>query len=1476
MHLRKISTRITAAFLVAIMVLTSLPFSVAYATNTPEAQFTIETIATTPGETIELIASLVNAPLVKSMAISDIVYDTDKMALTSVQWLCDAEIKNWNSSQGRGVLTFGENTDANGPVLKMTFKIQDIVEDSDNSVSCSIIIKTMDADENEVPVAVAVIPGKVEIRNEIPGDMDSNEKVNSDDAVYLLYHTLFGEEEYPIKQSGDMDGNAKIDSNDAIYLLYHVLFGEEDYPFPSKCVHSLNRFDEKTATCTEPGNIEYWTCTKCNKLYEDKAGVREIRLEDTVVEAKGHTYSAEWSFDQTYHWHASTCEHNNLVNDKSEHSYGNDNICDICLAANTPNPTKPYKITYELYEYNQNTGDSYLPTAYIDNSMNPSYYSSTDSFDVKNPICAGYKFLGWFTADGDQVTQIEAGTNKNLTLQARWEEIPYDIVYRLFKTPVEDTIEEKYKTYTARKGLVDMPNPEIYNYIFLGWYTDDGVEVTNIPIGTTGDIALNAFFVSKRNLAKPVASLDDPIILENTDEGIIYFAYELGTIENVPLATLETYENIVGLKQIVSKEYTWSVSNQRGEEITDTISKSTVDSGTWSWSENWSDVLQVSEEWAEEHGMTQTEAKEAIKTTTDGYSNTYSEGEQVGTNVTDGVTTLNYDSTNTTDLESVETNVEMGVTASTKVNAGFMKGEWEVSVSGGVNNKNSTETNKHTGTDTTNVDTTVTENSSSWNDETTKEHSEQLSTSESVTNALSEIISNTKGYGKSYAKGGEGSESFDSSTSESSTSSASSTMTFTTAKSKTTTTTIEIDADTMKEGSYRLTIGGTMHVFAVVGYDIANKSYFHYTYNVMDDTVKTFFDYSCDNSFSDHEYSVLPFEIPYYVHEYVSSKIAVTEGVRYQTNSTTGTAKILKYEGSSTDILIPTYISAGGTAYKVTEISPNAFAGNTSIKTVILSEYIDEIPDEAFKGCTSLEEISGFYSIIGDEAFSGCGELNSFSISSTVSKIGEKAFDGVKKINVTVLNADSAIAIAESRAALGATENEIIADAQALTQELVNAAVNSGADTVILDISHIISGTKLNIEIPEITYFELNGGKKTYTDLAMVSSAQTTKLSELIINNSSSYSLDVKSEEVLLNAVSVTSTGTSLALSCDGAIASLYKDTRLISNSATAIVCKNATFSSHTVDGVIGTLDVSGNIYVVGESGNVKENTCPYFVTVTNGEIIAIEEDQFDGFAKGMNTVTFNPNGGQFEKDPAATGWEYVTSYGEALGNPPKVAREGFEFIGWFDENGNQINAETEVYEDFTVKARWLSDYVLADTAPAGAEIEAEKWTYDLTETIESSQNYIEGYTLYDTTWEWGEYGPWSAWQKTAISESEAVRVETRRMYSYYYYLCKNCGYHHPWQQYCKCGHYVNDWNEAYFPIPHTNAASHIIDGSTWYERSDGNGPEYDEYRSCTREKIYTYHHKKTSRIQSPGEIPTYPENYSVSNVQKLVRYIVK
>ena len=54
-------------------------------------------------------------------------------------------------------------------------------------------------------------------------------------------------------------------------------------------VHSLEKTDAKAATCTEAGNIEYWTCSKCKKLYKDSAGTQEITAADTVVAAKGHS-----------------------------------------------------------------------------------------------------------------------------------------------------------------------------------------------------------------------------------------------------------------------------------------------------------------------------------------------------------------------------------------------------------------------------------------------------------------------------------------------------------------------------------------------------------------------------------------------------------------------------------------------------------------------------------------------------------------------------------------------------------------------------------------------------------------------------------------------------------------------------------------------------------------------------------------------------------------------------------------------------------------------------------------------------------------------------------------------------------------------------------------------------------------------------------------------------------------------------------
>ena len=72
----------------------------------------------------------------------------------------------------------------------------------------------------------------VSVREYIPGDADQDNKVTTDDAVYLLLSIMFGAEDYPLNKAMniDFDGDGTEDTDDAVYLLLHVMFGQKDYP----------------------------------------------------------------------------------------------------------------------------------------------------------------------------------------------------------------------------------------------------------------------------------------------------------------------------------------------------------------------------------------------------------------------------------------------------------------------------------------------------------------------------------------------------------------------------------------------------------------------------------------------------------------------------------------------------------------------------------------------------------------------------------------------------------------------------------------------------------------------------------------------------------------------------------------------------------------------------------------------------------------------------------------------------------------------------------------------------------------------------------------------------------------------------------------------------------------------------------------------------------------------------------------------
>lgn len=67
--------------------------------------------------------------------------------------------------------------------------------------------------------------------------------------------------------------------------------------------HDITKVDAVPASCEADGNIEYYECGYCGKLFTDADGKNEITAADTVITAAGHRYLTSWTFDSDSHWH---------------------------------------------------------------------------------------------------------------------------------------------------------------------------------------------------------------------------------------------------------------------------------------------------------------------------------------------------------------------------------------------------------------------------------------------------------------------------------------------------------------------------------------------------------------------------------------------------------------------------------------------------------------------------------------------------------------------------------------------------------------------------------------------------------------------------------------------------------------------------------------------------------------------------------------------------------------------------------------------------------------------------------------------------------------------------------------------------------------------------------------------------------------------------------------------------------------------
>lgn len=1582
--------RILSLLLTLVMVFSILPVDM-IANAEATATIIAEEVWAASGSRVEMKVDITNNPgiLGATLTVSwgeglNLVDDKNGDAFAGATYQGPSRYVN----TGTNFMWYGSELEeiVDGTILKLTFEVSETAADSDElpvHISCKGVY-----DENQNPVTVTTIDGRIKIVNYIPGDVSGGDVVDALDLIMLARYISDGcttdAEGYNVslnESAADVNDDGVMDALDLIMISRYIsddcVTDPNGYniilkPSSPKHVHIMEATPANPATCSENGNIAYWQCTECSKYYSDAIGRVEIAIEDTVIPAS-HTLtyvSAQAASPANEgwieHWKCTACQ-----------KYFGNSSATVELTEDEVF-IDPIARTESVVVFNVYGSDPYLESIGIEHAKSQTFYSEDGLIlnDITNAP-AGYEFAGWTTTAGTPITEIApSSSSRQIVVNANWKKTVYRVTFDTPDVSVKGTKINgdevvNYTEYTVDTG-VTLRSPECYGYTFVGWSNDNGFIIDRINPGTTGHMTLHANWTSNRNRATSYSNYGAPIIIEDDTKGQFLFVYDIGRIDNVPLYTYtDVNNNTIGANgTALNIDMTYEVSEQFSEveakEVIETVADATTRSSGWTLSEEWNDLYSEGTEYADK----QIKSEER----TDSQGNVVG-GNYFVSNSQGGSSFISTESGGSTASSSkVTTDKSFGINASydkttekycdaklsaenkTEVSAGVEAPVGVAKVSAGVKNtttigaevtngrKDNTafhiDGNYSSSVGTVDINdssayfNTVANQSSNWNSTTGYEKSYQTSINTEVSQAIAQEIAKTTNYNISKSLGG-GSEHNTAVSGTSSTEKGySNSLQVSEHYSKTTTKHVKYSNNEV--GYYRVVMAGTVHVYGVVGYDVATASYYTYTYSVLADETFEYVDYSKERAtFDDCENGVVTFEVPYEVNEYILGVTSETAGLEIGLDGTVNDFEATEdFKGT---VVIPQYHAetqpgSDNVALKTKAISSTAFKNNTEIKTVILPIYVTEIPDGAFEGCTNLETIIAYgVTEIGKDAFKGCTSLKKFYVDNCITELGTNAFEDVPEIAV-----------------------------MAYDSNVADAAIKSGAKKITVDVSKITdSFNNKTVVVGSTTeYFAIVGNGGEYTNLQIDSKANETLISKMTFVKNSDTPIKIDSEIATLSVVSVENGPVyALQLGNDSTDLRLYGEINLSSQGENTIISKNVTLSKAN-NNITSKLNVSGNYLVCGEVTNKsflnvepttitleeyemyispvviafdanngvavadtkivynsqKYGTLPtpqreyfeftgWYTEAENGELITadsivdVESTQtlYAHWKQLTSTLIFNANGGSVSTESKLV---YI---GKAVGDLPTPTRSNLTFLGWFKEDGTQVTKDTvfTATSPVTVKAHWKSGWVLASALPSDGTITDSKWTYDLTtRTTSNSSTAPSGYTQYkDPTWVWGSYGSWSAWSKTAVSSSDSRKVETKTVtdragynnYKYYIYRTSD-GWGYGTQNYYtgsshgSCTVYdeinlsyalpVHDSSLGTYGPYNSSKFSHSGD-SYWFSGGSWWVPAvtHTEYRYADRSKVYTYYYQKIEAKESSTAISS---SDTVSNVKEWVQYTVK
>lgn len=272
--------------------------------------------------------------------------------------------------------------------------------------TCGALFLDADAEQpaNEKDLTLATTPHKLEKKDGAPSTC-----------------TAYGTPEYWVcttcpKRFADAEATTEVTIDDPVLPL---------------APHDLIGTPEKAATCTEAGNVAYWTCYACDGLFLDEDATTPAEPEDTVVPATGHrlnlvpavaaTTEAEGTLE---HWKCSACDA-------------------LFLDAEGEKPTTADAlVTPKLRVFTVTFDDCLAPT---ENETVKVVEGQAVARPKKDPAAEGYKFEGWYLYEGawaDEPYDFSTPVTGNLTLYGKWSEVEDKTTEKPAAGQVKPTIPE--------------------------------------------------------------------------------------------------------------------------------------------------------------------------------------------------------------------------------------------------------------------------------------------------------------------------------------------------------------------------------------------------------------------------------------------------------------------------------------------------------------------------------------------------------------------------------------------------------------------------------------------------------------------------------------------------------------------------------------------------------------------------------------------------------------------------------------------------------------------------------------------------------------------------------------------------------------------------------------------------------------------------------------------------------------------------